>query len=158
MIRKFNFVIATIMKKNILGIHNSLETFINQSIYPRKVQRSFPLILISFYLPQRILLDFPSVTSLASLPFLLLWHRNNNNRERQNLCFTSNKRGHRAADCQQQKYQEKSISKCYTCKKLGHKSFECKLKKQGAAGEIINEELIHGTAVHECNTTNIIHE
>ena len=30
---------------------------------------------MSVYLPQRILLDFPSVTSYDSLPFLWLWHR-----------------------------------------------------------------------------------
>ena len=40
--------------------------------------------------------------------------------------------------------------------KLGHKSFECKLKKQKAAGAIINKELIHGTELHECNVINII--
>ena len=42
--------------------------------------------------------------------------------------------------------------------KLGQKSFECKLKKQGAAGANIIEELIHGTKLHECNVTIIIHE
>ena len=30
---------------------------------------------ILFYLTQHILLDFPSVTSMASLPFIRLWHR-----------------------------------------------------------------------------------
>ena len=31
--------------------------------------------LYSVYLPQRILLDFPSVTPLVSFPFLRLWHQ-----------------------------------------------------------------------------------
>ena len=39
-----------------------------------------------------------------------------------------------------------------------HKSFECKLKKRGAAGAVINGELVHDTESHECNVTNIIHE
>ena len=34
-----------------------------------------PIFVYSVYLPHRILLDFPPVTSLASLPLLMLWHR-----------------------------------------------------------------------------------